>query len=862
MKNFIYCLTILSVLCFCGCGQTQEGVKESAQKNVEDTKDTHEGTERGKEVVETTPVPGRIENAETEEVLKEELPIPAYMRDVEDEVYRDLITKIVEEDVFPVSNYETDGPVYDQSYAILDIDGDGKEELIINYSGASSMAGMVYYVYDYNRTTGDVYIECAGWPDVDFLDNGYVKEEASHNHGRSCLDDFWPYHLLKYNPEKDVYESIAHVDAWQKELYPEGFPVDADKDGDGIVYYTAPASYIPTEFMDKAEYDTWCEQYNKGTVKEIQWKKIISEEDYRSIYKSDEEKRTNDAADITLQIELICEEKDLWMQGMEYANDVERYTVTDLDGNGRLELIASNCGGTGHYTYSRFYEVNETYDGLVLCSTNFTEDSSQPDIMDNGGVITVYEDEQGVRHYLFKDMIHDVSDYYYTSVALSLLEGKVITTPLAVNLVRYHAEEEYPSYIFMNGQNEEISQENYIRIIDDTFKSGCQKYVVNWTWLDKQVIKDAEQSELNKMLQNAYEATVWNSQDKLPHYGKWLVEECVGSVQDDFGNDENAAMYLQKELSYEKNMFRYEQSYTSLSDSGYGFCNYTKERFSEEFGISRLTIELPEELLWYNVLVDGNHFGQSFTVLNNDTMLLYYEGYFFRARRIASSVTEVKEELSTLAYMTDITDQVYRNLITEMLVTGKFPVSGSESDLPHFYSYAVLDIDGDEREELLIVFSSTTHTPSWVLYIYDYDRVTGAAYIEYWDSPDASFYGNGYVKKAEWNNHGRSDLDDFWPYHLLIYNSEKDIYESITHVDAWQKELYEDGFPEDADKDGDGIVYYTSDIQFETPLSFMDKAEYEIWCEQYNKGTAKTIQWKEIMTLEDYVAIYLKYAVG
>lgn len=286
MKKIIYCLIILSVLCFCGCGQTQEGAKESAQKKVEDTKNTYEGTEVSKEVVETTPVPERVENAETEEVLKKELPIPAYMRDVEDEVYRDLITKIVEEDIFPVSNYETDGSVYNQSYAILDIDGDGKEELIINYSGASSMAGMVYYVYDYDRITGEIYIECAGWPGADFLDNGYVKEDASHNHGRSNLDDFWPYHLLLYNSEEDVYESITHVDAWQKELYPEGFPDDADKDGDGIVYYTAPSSYIPTLFMDKEEYDIWCEQYNTGTPKEIQWKKIMTVEEFEAYMQS------------------------------------------------------------------------------------------------------------------------------------------------------------------------------------------------------------------------------------------------------------------------------------------------------------------------------------------------------------------------------------------------------------------------------------------------------------------------------------------------------------------------------------------------------------------------------------------------
>lgn len=66
MKKIIYCLIILSVLCFCGCGQTQEGAKESAQKKVEDTKNTHEGTEVSKEVVETTPVPEVEESIEGE----------------------------------------------------------------------------------------------------------------------------------------------------------------------------------------------------------------------------------------------------------------------------------------------------------------------------------------------------------------------------------------------------------------------------------------------------------------------------------------------------------------------------------------------------------------------------------------------------------------------------------------------------------------------------------------------------------------------------------------------------------------------------------------------------------------------------
>lgn len=216
------------------------------------------------------------------------LPIPAYMTDITDETYRELITQLIETNHFPVCNYEADWLVYNQSYAIMDIDEDGREELILNYSNASAMAGMVYYVYDYNRTTGEVYIECAGYPDVDFLDNGYVKEEASHNHGRSELDDFWPYHLLVYNEEMDQYETIAQIDAWQKELYPNDFPDDADKDGDGIVYYTADIQFwSPTAFMDKEEYEIWCEQYNTGTAKKIQWKPIISLEDYQAIYMQD-----------------------------------------------------------------------------------------------------------------------------------------------------------------------------------------------------------------------------------------------------------------------------------------------------------------------------------------------------------------------------------------------------------------------------------------------------------------------------------------------------------------------------------------------------------------------------------------------
>ena len=107
---------------------------------------------------------------------------------------------------------------------------------MINFANADSMAGMVLYIYDYHRETKEVYIEYAGWPEMTVYDNGYIKEEASYNHGRSNIEEFWPYSLFIYN--------------------------------------------------DKAEYVVWCEQYNQGNEKEIIWHSIISEEKCKEMFSS------------------------------------------------------------------------------------------------------------------------------------------------------------------------------------------------------------------------------------------------------------------------------------------------------------------------------------------------------------------------------------------------------------------------------------------------------------------------------------------------------------------------------------------------------------------------------------------------
>lgn len=212
---------------------------------------------------------------------------------IQDEVYRNLIQEMMETNIFPATDgIQCNGMPYDNSYSVMDIDDDGKEELLVNYGNSQSMAGMVLYIYDYDRSTKEVYIEYIGDPDMSVYDNGYMKEEASHNHGRSNLDDFWPYALLKYDESTDRYERIADMDAWQYQIHgdvapdPE-FPKEKDLDGDGIVYYDMSRGYYePINIMDKAEYDAWCGQYDSGSIKQIDWIPIISEEKYYEMFPS------------------------------------------------------------------------------------------------------------------------------------------------------------------------------------------------------------------------------------------------------------------------------------------------------------------------------------------------------------------------------------------------------------------------------------------------------------------------------------------------------------------------------------------------------------------------------------------------
>lgn len=141
----------------------------------------------------------------------------------------------------------------ENEFAVYDVDGDGSQELII-YCTTGTMAGMTGSVWDYKD--GQMHQELLAFPALSFYDNGMVQADWSHNQGKG--DVIWPYTLLCYDAASDTYEGVTMVDSWNKELVPDGFPNEADLDGDGNVFYLMEwGNYDLADPIDNEAYEEW-----------------------------------------------------------------------------------------------------------------------------------------------------------------------------------------------------------------------------------------------------------------------------------------------------------------------------------------------------------------------------------------------------------------------------------------------------------------------------------------------------------------------------------------------------------------------------------------------------------------------------
>lgn len=125
---------------------------------------------------------------------------------------------------------------------------------------------------------------------------------------------------------------------------------------------------------------------------------------------------------------------------------------------------------------------------------------------------------------------------------------------------------------------------------------------------------------------------------------------------------------------------------------------------------------------------------------------------------------------------------------------------GDYSDLD-LNQFAVYDIDSDGEDELLFLCSNTDFAKmQLIVYRYDTD-FPGSLMVELFETPDTTFYDNGMVQTAASNG------EEPDTYLFYSYSPISDTYEYIASVESWDKTLSPDGFLDESDTDGDGIIY-------------------------------------------------------
>lgn len=175
------------------------------------------------------------------------------------------------------------------------------------------------------------------------------------------------------------------------------------------------------------------------------------------------------------QLDLIWQEMDDWIQDP-YA-DVWCYAVTDLDGNGRLEIISSDTQGSGHYVTTRMLEVSEDFTHLTAIENGneYNNNICLTSGYQSGGLETIpcLYDGEGYSYFQETTVRISATESSQTRTAVSFRDGALSRTVLGSKDATYPSEGGTPSESCFDGEGNPISPEAYAEI-PATFPESAQ----------------------------------------------------------------------------------------------------------------------------------------------------------------------------------------------------------------------------------------------------------------------------------------------------------------------------------------------------------------------------------------------------
>ncbi len=202
--------------------------------------------------------------------------------------------------------------------------------------------------------------------------------------------------------------------------------------------------------------------------------------------KPEEPDDTPKLPDRSAQIELIAANVDSWLNTDDLYADSTLYVVSDLDENGRLEIISSIMQGSGFFTELSIFEVSEDGTALEAVSVPFAADHSLPDFYYTP-FVRCYRGDDG-NYFMIDDVIRvGAAETYYVQDWMRLQDGELtcgdVAWCMALDNGLEGEEDFYTDYFYYPGGTEdaEYTHEEYLGAADVYF-GGYDKKVATFFW--------------------------------------------------------------------------------------------------------------------------------------------------------------------------------------------------------------------------------------------------------------------------------------------------------------------------------------------------------------------------------------------
>lgn len=183
------------------------------------------------------------------------------------------------------------------------------------------------------------------------------------------------------------------------------------------------------------------------------------------------------------QIAIFEQNRAIWAFTSEYESPWF-YTFTDLDRNGRMEVIAATTQGSGMFTYGQIYELTSEYDGFESCYHRDVEIEGPDDwpelIRDS---LPCYTDSVAERsYYVCEGITRDGFRHQYLAwYALCLKDGVADWEFIASKDVTYDESGNNPLVVCLDAQGSPISEEDYDSAVERRF-AGLERSELNLEW--------------------------------------------------------------------------------------------------------------------------------------------------------------------------------------------------------------------------------------------------------------------------------------------------------------------------------------------------------------------------------------------